>query len=96
MKVEIYNYLMVILFFFGVVIGLGGEICDEGVIGCGLKFKVGLVGFIVFNLCIFGVEQLWEVEYGKLQCIVSVLDIMFEGLLGGVVFNNEFGCLVGF
>lgn len=56
MKVEIYNYFIVIFFFLGVVIGLGGEICDEGVIGCGLKLKVGLVGFIVLNLRIFGVE----------------------------------------
>lgn len=52
MKVEIYNYLMVILLFFGVVIGLGGEICDEGVMGCGVKLKVGLIGFLVFNFVI--------------------------------------------
>lgn len=50
MKVEIYNYLMVIFLWLGVVIGFGGEICDEGVIGCGVKLKVGLVGFFVFNL----------------------------------------------
>lgn len=94
MKVEIYNYLIVIVLFFGVFIGFGGEICDEGVIGCGVKLKVGLIGFIVFNLQIFGFEQFWEVFYGKFECIVIVLDIMIEGLLGGVVFNNEFGCLV--
>lgn len=93
MKVEMYNYLMVILFWLGVLIGFGGEICDEGVTGIGGKFKVGLVGFIILNLCIFGFEQLWESDFGKLSCIVNVLDIMLEGLFGGVVFNNEFGCL---
>lgn len=25
-------------------------------------------------------------------CMVLVLDIMLDGLFGGVVFNNEFGC----
>lgn len=49
MKVEMYNYLMVILLFLGVVIGVGGEICDEGVMGCGVCLKVGFMGFIVLN-----------------------------------------------
>lgn len=54
MKVEIYNYFIVIVLVVGLVMGLGGEICDEGVMGCGFKLKVGLIGFIVFNLNFFG------------------------------------------
>ena len=38
-----------------------------------------------------GFEQPWEVHYGKPGRIVSALDIMVEGPLGGAAFNNEFG-----
>ena len=33
----------------------------------------------------------WEDELGKPDRIVSALDIMTEGPLGGAAFNNEFG-----
>ena len=69
----------------------GGEIRDEGATGRGSKPKAGLVGFTVSNLRIPGAEQPWEFEYGKPQRIVSALDIMLEGPLGGAAFNNEFG-----
>jgi phosphoribosylformylglycinamidine synthase len=35
--------------------------------------------------------QPWEQDYGKPGRIVSALDIMTEGPLGGAAFNNEFG-----
>ena len=43
------------------------------------------------NLRIPGLEQPWEKDYGKPQRIVSALDIMLDGPLGGAAFNNEFG-----
>jgi len=43
------------------------------------------------NLQIPGFEQPWEVPYGKPERIVTALDIMIEGPLGGAAFNNEFG-----
>ncbi|MFP5441937.1 MAG: phosphoribosylformylglycinamidine synthase, partial [Gammaproteobacteria bacterium] len=51
----------------------------------------GLTGFTVSNLRIPGFEQPWEQPYGKPERIVSALDIMIEGPLGGAAFNNEFG-----
>ncbi|MDX1391239.1 MAG: phosphoribosylformylglycinamidine synthase, partial [Rheinheimera sp.] len=36
-------------------------------------------------------EQPWESDFGKPDRIVSALDIMLEGPLGGAAFNNEFG-----
>ncbi len=47
--------------------------------------------FTVSNLQIPGFEQPWEVPYGKPERIVTALDIMIEGPLGGAAFNNEFG-----
>merc|ERR1712000_270382 len=38
-----------------------------------------------------GFEQPWESHYGKPERIVSALDIMIDGPLGGAAFNNEFG-----
>jgi phosphoribosylformylglycinamidine synthase len=35
--------------------------------------------------------QPWEKDFGKPHRIVSALDIMIEGPLGGAAFNNEFG-----
>ena len=38
-----------------------------------------------------GFEQPWEEDFGKPERIVTALDIMTEGPLGGAAFNNEFG-----
>ena len=43
------------------------------------------------NLRIPGFEQPWEEDFGKPDRIVTALDIMTEGPLGGAAFNNEFG-----
>ncbi len=76
----------------GASTGSGGEIRDEGATGRGAKPKVGLTGFSVSNLRIPGYMQPWEREdYGRPARIVSALDIMLEGPLGGAAFNNEFG-----
>ncbi len=91
MKVETHNHPTAISPFPGAATGSGGEIRDEGATGRGSKPKAGLVGFTVSNLRIPGLEQPWEAEYGKPQRIVSALDIMLEGPLGGAAFNNEFG-----
>ena len=91
MKVETHNHPTAISPFPGAATGSGGEIRDEGATGRGSKPKAGLVGFTVSNLRIPGAEQPWEFEYGKPQRIVSALDIMLEGPLGGAAFNNEFG-----
>ncbi|MFH4188759.1 hypothetical protein WAJ24_20535, partial [Acinetobacter baumannii] len=47
--------------------------------------------FSVSNLRIPGFEQPWEEDFGKPERIVTALDIMTEGPLGGAAFNNEFG-----
>ncbi|MBU3022141.1 phosphoribosylformylglycinamidine synthase [Aestuariibacter sp. A3R04] len=91
MKVETHNHPTAISPFPGAATGSGGEIRDEGATGRGSKPKAGLVGFSVSNLCIPGAQLPWEVNYGKPQRIVSALDIMLEGPLGGAAFNNEFG-----
>lgn len=91
MKVETHNHPTAIAPFPGASTGSGGEIRDEGATGRGAKPKAGLVGFSVSNLNIPGFEQPWEVPYGKPERIVTPLDIMIEGPLGGAAFNNEFG-----
>ncbi|MBC6905618.1 phosphoribosylformylglycinamidine synthase [Saccharophagus sp. K07] len=91
MKVETHNHPTAIAPFPGAGTGAGGEIRDEGAVGKGSKPKVGLTGFTVSNLRIPGYEQPWEDNYGKPDRIVSPLDIMIEGPLGGAAFNNEFG-----
>lgn len=91
MKVETHNHPTAISPFPGAATGSGGEIRDEGATGKGSKPKAGLVGFSVSNLNIPGAEQPWEQEYGKPSRIVSALDIMIDGPLGGAAFNNEFG-----
>lgn len=91
MKVETHNHPTAISPFPGAATGSGGEIRDEGATGRGSKPKAGLVGFTVSNLRIPGAEQPWEVVYGKPARIVSALDIMMDGPLGGAAFNNEFG-----
>jgi phosphoribosylformylglycinamidine synthase len=91
MKVETHNHPTAISPFPGAATGSGGEIRDEGATGVGSKPKAGLVGFSVSNLRIPGFEQPWETDFGKPGRIVSALDIMTEGPLGGAAFNNEFG-----
>ncbi|MGO2180934.1 MAG: phosphoribosylformylglycinamidine synthase [Pseudoalteromonas nigrifaciens] len=91
MKVETHNHPTAIAPFSGAATGSGGEIRDEGATGRGSKPKAGLVGFTVSNLRIPGYEQPWESDFGKPERIVTALDIMTEGPLGGAAFNNEFG-----
>lgn len=91
MKVETHNHPTAIAPFPGAGTGAGGEIRDEGAVGKGSKPKVGLTGFTVSNLQIPGYAQSWEQDYGKPNRIVSALDIMLEGPIGGAAFNNEFG-----
>jgi len=91
MKVETHNHPTAIAPFAGAATGSGGEIRDEGATGKGSKPKAGLTGYSVSNLRIPGFEQAWEVDYGKPDRIVSALDIMLEGPIGGAAFNNEFG-----
>ena len=96
MKVETHNHPTAIAPWPGASTGSGGEIRDEGATGRGGKPKAGLTGFSVSNLNIPNFVQPWETDsegktYGKPDRIVSALDIMIEGPLGGAAFNNEFG-----
>jgi phosphoribosylformylglycinamidine synthase len=91
MKVETHNHPTAIAPFSGAGTGSGGEIRDEGAVGRGSKPKVGLTGFTVSNLQIPGYQLPWEHDYGKPDRIVTPLDIMTEGPIGGAAFNNEFG-----
>ena len=90
-KVETHNHPTAISPFPGAATGSGGEIRDEGATGRGAKPKAGLTGFTVSNLRLPGAIQPWEHDNGKPNRIVSALDIMIEGPLGGAAFNNEFG-----
>ncbi|MFY0664331.1 MAG: phosphoribosylformylglycinamidine synthase [Natronospirillum sp.] len=90
-KVETHNHPTAISPFPGAATGAGGEIRDEGATGLGGKPKAALTGFTVSDLKIPGFEQPWESRYGKPGRIVTALDIMLEGPLGGAAFNNEFG-----
>lgn len=91
MKVETHNHPTAISPYAGAATGSGGEIRDEGATGRGSKPKAGLVGFSVSNLKIPGYARPWEQDFGKPERIVSPLDIMIDGPLGGAAFNNEFG-----
>ncbi len=92
MKVETHNHPTAIAPFPGAGTGSGGEIRDEGAVGRGSKPKAGLTGFSVSNLRIPDFTQPWEADdYGKPGRIVSALDIMLEGPIGGAAFNNEYG-----
>ncbi|MES9962101.1 MAG: phosphoribosylformylglycinamidine synthase [Candidatus Sedimenticola sp. 20ELBAFRAG] len=91
MKVETHNHPTAISPDPGAATGSGGEIRDEGATGTGSKPKAGLTGFSVSNLRIPGAGQPWERDFGKPSRIVSALDIMLEGPIGGASFNNEFG-----
>jgi phosphoribosylformylglycinamidine synthase len=90
-KVETHNHPTAISPFPGAATGSGGEIRDEGATGRGSKPKAGLSGFTVSNLKLPGAVQPWEKDHGKPGRIVSALDIMIDGPLGGAAFNNEFG-----
>lgn len=93
-KVETHNHPTAIAPHPGASTGNGGEIRDEGATGRGGKPKAGLTGFSVSNLNIPNLPQPWEagsLEYGKPSRIVSALDIMIQGPIGGAAFNNEFG-----
>ena len=90
-KVETHNHPTAISPFPGASTGSGGEIRDEGATGRGAKPKAGLTGFTVSNLRLPGAVQPWEQDNGKPGRIVSALDIMIAGPLGGAAFNNEFG-----
>jgi len=91
MKVETHNHPTAISPDAGAATGSGGEIRDEGATGRGSKPKAGITGFTVSNLRLPGAEQPWEQDNGKPSRIVSALDIMLEGPIGGASFNNEFG-----
>src|SRR5688572_25038724 len=91
MKVETHNHPTAISPFPGASTGSGGEIRDEGATGRGGKPKAGLTGFCVSNLRLPGAVRPWELDHGKPDRIVSALDIMIDGPLGGAAFNNEFG-----
>ncbi|GAB3374460.1 phosphoribosylformylglycinamidine synthase [Spongiibacter taiwanensis] len=91
MKVETHNHPTAIAPFSGAGTGAGGEIRDEGAVGRGSKPKAGLTGFSVSNLQVPDFVQPWELDYGKPERIVSALEIMLEGPIGGAAFNNEFG-----
>ena len=91
MKVETHNHPTAISPFPGAATGSGGEIRDEGATGRGAKPKAGLTGFSVSHLRIPGFEQAWEHSIGKPDRIVSALEIMNDGPIGGAAFNNEFG-----
>ncbi|MDX2188139.1 MAG: phosphoribosylformylglycinamidine synthase [Opitutaceae bacterium] len=90
-KVETHNHPTAISPFPGAATGSGGEIRDEGATGRGSKPKAGLTGFTVSNLKLPGAVRPWEKEFGKPGRIVSPLEIMIDGPLGGAAFNNEFG-----
>jgi phosphoribosylformylglycinamidine synthase len=92
LKVETHNHPTAISPRAGASTGSGGEIRDEGATGRGSKPKAGITGFCVSNLQIPGHMRPWETSpIGKPDRIVSALEIMLEGPIGGAAFNNEFG-----
>lgn len=91
MKVETHNHPTAISALPGAATGSGGEIRDEAATGRGGKPKAGMTGFSVSNLNIPGFAQPWEQDYGKPERILSAIDIMLDGPIGGAAFNNEFG-----
>jgi phosphoribosylformylglycinamidine synthase len=92
MKVETHNHPTAIAPYPGASTGSGGEIRDEGAVGCGARPKAGLVGFSVSHLRVPGLAQPWEHDdIGRPGRIVSPLQIMIDGPIGAAAFNNEFG-----
>ncbi len=98
MKVETHNHPTAIAPFPGAATGSGGEIRDEGATGRGARPKAGLVGFTTSDLRLPAMPRPWEKPHGKPDRIVSALEIMTDGPLGGAAFNNEFGrpAIVGY
>jgi phosphoribosylformylglycinamidine synthase len=98
MKVETHNHPTAIAPFPGAATGSGGEIRDEGATGRGARPKAGLVGFTTSDLRLPAMPRPWEKPHGKPDRIVSALEIMIDGPLGGAAFNNEFGrpAIVGY
>lgn len=90
-KVETHNHPTAIAPDPGAATGIGGEIRDEAATGRGAKSKMGLNGFTVSSLLIPGNLRPWESDCGKPDRIVSALDIMLHGPIGGAGFANEFG-----
>ncbi len=90
-KVETHNHPTAIEPFAGAGTGQGGEIRDEGATGRGAKPKAGLTGFTVSNLHLPDCPQPWEAKSYFPDRIVTPLQIMLKGPLGGAAFNNEFG-----
>ena len=90
MKVETHNHPTAISPWPGAATGSGGEIRDEGLPAAAPSRKPARWAS-VSNLRIPGFEQPWEQDFGKPERIVTALDIMTEGPLGGAAFNNEFG-----
>ena len=97
-KCETHNHPTYISPFPGAATGSGGEIRDEGSVGCGSTPKAGLTGFCVSHLNIPGFRQPWEMDMGKPSHTASSLDIILEGPIGGASYNNEWGrpCITGF
>ncbi|KAK4983044.1 phosphoribosylformylglycinamidine synthase, partial [Elasticomyces elasticus] len=97
-KVETHNHPTAVSPYPGAATGSGGEIRDEGAVGRGSRPKAGLAGFNVSDLHIPGLEQPWELRFGKPSHIASSLDIMLEAPIGSAAFNNEFGrpCTTGY
>ena len=90
-KVETHNHPTAVSPIPGAATGIGGEIRDEAATGRGARTKMGLAGFTVSNLNIPNHIQPWEHYYGKPSRIVSALDIMIDGPIGGASYSNEFG-----
>jgi phosphoribosylformylglycinamidine synthase len=91
MKVETHNHPTAIAPFPGAGTGVGGEIRDEGAVGRGSKPKAGLTASAC-PTCVFpGHRAALGEDNGRPARIVSALDIMLEGPIGGAAFNNEFG-----
>lgn len=90
-KVETHNHPTAIAPVPGAATGSGGEIRDEGATGRGGQSKAGLTGFSVSNLHIPSLKQPWEEDLGKPDRLVSSLEVMLDGPIGGAAFNNEFG-----
>ncbi len=90
-KVETHNHPTAIAPFPGAATGAGGEIRDESATGRGARSKMGMNGFTVSNLNLPGAKRPWEKPYGKPSRIVSPLEIIVDGPLGGAAYANEFG-----
>lgn len=52
--VEMYNFFLGVVLYLGVEMGIGGRIRDTYVTGCGFIFVVGIVGYMMGNLCLDG------------------------------------------